>query len=502
MKSCLIVDGSKVIRMVAQKILQELEFETTEAADGQQALDACKGKMADAVLLDWNMPVMNGLELVKQLRQMPQYVSLPVLLFTSKSGRQDVVVAMEAGVDGYLVKPFGPPQLREQVGNLLGRRAEKRVARIMADLDPLNRDGDHPLIIIGDAASGAEQLKRPSSIGVVDLVTATLDGAAVINAASDNIDIGVVLYSSSNDISRRIKGLGSRVKALLVTSLLPGGGISMARLASINAPADMSVFLVREPSQEIPEKIVRGLERLEVAILPRDKLDASALELLVTEHVAAKVHDAPPAELPSPEELRRRLDVDIRLTVTLPVMPEVFKQIVALSRDKDSDLQLWIDAIEADPLSRAQVIHRAHSPMYGFKGEIDQTDKAVILLGKDPVKELIVSEAVMRSFQGIQESTFSVDDYWMHSVAVAFAAEDGADAVFGVADAGAGPDTHRLVLVLVGIAVIRLNFLRRRLARSTLAATRPAEGCRVGGWRREHGRNHLEQLGGNFAEEP
>ena len=83
---------------------------------------------------------------------------------------------MQAGVDGYLVKPFGPPQLSEQVGNLLGRRAEKRVARILADLDPLDRDGDHPLIIIADAVSGTEQLKRPSSIGVV-------------------------LYSSSNDIS-------------------------------------------------------------------------------------------------------------------------------------------------------------------------------------------------------------------------------------------------------------------------------------------------------------
>lgn len=58
MKSCLIVDDSKVIRMVARKILHELSFNTVEAEDGQQALDRCKEALPDAVLLDWNMPVM------------------------------------------------------------------------------------------------------------------------------------------------------------------------------------------------------------------------------------------------------------------------------------------------------------------------------------------------------------------------------------------------------------------------------------------------------------
>ena len=71
MKSCLIVEDSKVIRMVARKILQGLHFDTSEAADGREALDACKAQLPDAVLLDWDMPIMDGLQLLVELRKLP-----------------------------------------------------------------------------------------------------------------------------------------------------------------------------------------------------------------------------------------------------------------------------------------------------------------------------------------------------------------------------------------------------------------------------------------------
>lgn len=138
----LVVEDAEGVRKIVAAMLRNLGFDDVDTAEnGAVGLEFLTATKIDLLVTNWNMPVMNGLELVKQLRQMPQYISLPVLLFTSKSGRQDVVVAMQAGVESYLVKPLGPPQLREQVGNLLGRRAEKRVARILADLDPLDRDG-------------------------------------------------------------------------------------------------------------------------------------------------------------------------------------------------------------------------------------------------------------------------------------------------------------------------------------------------------------------------
>jgi two-component system chemotaxis response regulator CheY len=106
MKSCLVVDDSKVIRKVARRILEELNFEIEEAVDGQEALDACERNMPDVVLLDWNMPVMNGLEYLIELRAL-QGVEQPIVVFcTTENDMSHIRQAIEAGANEYIMKPF------------------------------------------------------------------------------------------------------------------------------------------------------------------------------------------------------------------------------------------------------------------------------------------------------------------------------------------------------------------------------------------------------------
>lgn len=106
MKSCLIVDDSKVVRMVARKIFEGLNFSIEEAEDGQVALDACAKSIPDVVLLDWNMPVMSGIEFLKELRAMPD-IEQPVVVFcTTENDMAHIQEAIEAGANEYIMKPF------------------------------------------------------------------------------------------------------------------------------------------------------------------------------------------------------------------------------------------------------------------------------------------------------------------------------------------------------------------------------------------------------------
>jgi two-component system chemotaxis response regulator CheY len=106
MKSCLIVDDSRVVRKVARRILEDLHFSIEEAADGKLALDACLKRMPDVVLLDWNMPVMNGIDFLRQLRRAPGGDSPVVVFCTTENDVQHIQEAIGAGANEYIMKPF------------------------------------------------------------------------------------------------------------------------------------------------------------------------------------------------------------------------------------------------------------------------------------------------------------------------------------------------------------------------------------------------------------
>ena len=106
MKTVLIVDDSRVIRKVAQRIFQALEFETREAEDGQVALDSCKARMPDAVLLDWNMPVMDGITFLGELRTLERGTHPKIIFCTTENEVAQITRAIQAGADEYIMKPF------------------------------------------------------------------------------------------------------------------------------------------------------------------------------------------------------------------------------------------------------------------------------------------------------------------------------------------------------------------------------------------------------------
>ena len=106
MRTCLIVDDSRMIRRVAGRIVRELGFDVVEAVNGQDALDKCMIDMPTAVLVDWAMPIMDGFDFVKALRELP-HGDIPTVVFcTSVRDVERIVEALAAGADEYIMKPF------------------------------------------------------------------------------------------------------------------------------------------------------------------------------------------------------------------------------------------------------------------------------------------------------------------------------------------------------------------------------------------------------------
>ena len=106
MKTCLVVDDSSVIRRVARRILEGLEFQITEAEDGEVALAACQTQMPDAILLDWNMPKMDGYEFLRMLRRLPDGDRPKVVFCTTENDVAHIARALHAGANEYIMKPF------------------------------------------------------------------------------------------------------------------------------------------------------------------------------------------------------------------------------------------------------------------------------------------------------------------------------------------------------------------------------------------------------------
>jgi len=115
MRSCLIVDDSKVIRKVARHILETLDFSVDEAEDGRQALDRCEASLPDVILLDWNMPVMSGMEFLRALRQHDYAIQPKVVFCTTENDIAHIRAAIAAGADEYVMKPFDRDTLHSKL---------------------------------------------------------------------------------------------------------------------------------------------------------------------------------------------------------------------------------------------------------------------------------------------------------------------------------------------------------------------------------------------------
>ena len=120
--SVVLAEDDVDIRALVQLLLEGLDLEVRAVGNGAAALEACRAARPQLLLLDITMPVMNGLEVCRAVRQDPDLEDLPIILMTARAQSSDVAAGLDAGADAYIIKPFGPIELREHVEAVLAGR--------------------------------------------------------------------------------------------------------------------------------------------------------------------------------------------------------------------------------------------------------------------------------------------------------------------------------------------------------------------------------------------
>ncbi len=115
----LVVGDAPTMRRIVRGLLRELGLKNVrEAEDGKIALQALKNKKTDLIVCDWNMPVMTGIELLREIRDDISLKEVPMLMITAEAKKENIVAAVEAGVNNYIVKPFNAQTLNEKLGKI------------------------------------------------------------------------------------------------------------------------------------------------------------------------------------------------------------------------------------------------------------------------------------------------------------------------------------------------------------------------------------------------
>jgi DNA-binding response OmpR family regulator/HD-like signal output (HDOD) protein len=425
----LLVEDEESVGQLILKVLETWGQEVVWCQDGEEAWAALDRDRFELIISDWMLPSMDGTELVRRIRKREDMRQVPVLMMSGRTEKNDIVNAIQTGIDGYLSKPFGPTQLRDKIKEVIKKSrsrepVEERVKEILQGHYEFDAYDESPLVLLGEETNSEAGLLEPRQAERVRYLHRTVRAIQALNAEFPKLRLGYRLETNTKAIVEHIQRRvgGKRVKLVLLAPECAGNSLLMARLLNINHGADLAVFIVCENLETLPKALCAALEHMGQPPLCRRELDGAVLESLMRQQVVERHLGRNPRQRVDPDEIRRNLMEDLERLKALPPLPHVYERIQALDANPSSDLKDWVEIIRLDPLSSSVLLRHARSSAYGFTGDINDVERAIVLLGKKTVAGLVASDAMKRAFGTVEESGFLLRDFWRHSIAAGQAA--------------------------------------------------------------------------------
>lgn len=424
----LVLEDDTGVGNVLEACLQKWQQEAVLTSNGRQALEMLAREHFDLLIVDWQVPVLSGTELVRKVRKMERYRQLPVLMISGRAGKSDIVEAVGAGINGFLNKPFTPAQLRDKIADVWKRRnkpsIDQALEQVIQGSKSFDPAGEGPLVLFGEATNTVEGLRRPDRRAAAQYMIRAAHAIEEANSADSDLGMGYLIETRTHDIILRLKrrAVRKRLKLMLTSTDCSGDAYLLMRSININKKDDFATVLVCGEKDNMPASVKAELEKLEVAVYQRAELDESLLREIIDEHVVKQVRYGESAEGTPEERAHRRLEDGLERIDYLPVLPQVYQKIIKLAYNEDSDLREWAQVIKIDPLTCSVVLRQARQAKKPFEQRMNAIERAVVQLERKELIELVGSEEVHRHTIQFERSGFMLGEFWRHNLAVAFAA--------------------------------------------------------------------------------
>ena len=295
----LLVEDSTPLRGIIRQMLTNLGYDDiAEAADGEEAWQQLSAEPFDLLLTDWNMPNMSGLELLQKVRQTQRFDSLPVVMLTTRSNAQDIISAMKAGINNYVVKPCKPSDLKEKIDKAILQQAKKKPAaaasaeRIIRGCRKFHPAQNGPYVLFYETPTDVEALTKGEDPELQRYYDCVYDVLGKANAAYPGLDLGYALEQETQDVTKLASASEELVRLVLV-SARHATGLSLVRRLRYGQETAPPTYVVCDSFMGLDADVRSSIADMGVEILERREIDADHFHELVVKHLIPPVENGP-----------------------------------------------------------------------------------------------------------------------------------------------------------------------------------------------------------------
>ncbi|HIG54884.1 MAG TPA: response regulator [Candidatus Latescibacteria bacterium] len=281
------------VAAVLGKVLQKLGHIVELAESGEAALEIMHQVQVDFFLIDWMLPGMTGLDLVARIREQERYRETPVVMISSRSGKEDIAVAVAAGIDSYLAKPFSPAQLKQKIEAVLQQRravpVNNALQQVLKGHQAFNPTAGDPLVLLAFGARTEDDLAGADPVDIACL-EAAVSAIQALNRENSWFNLGYLLAESTGEMAQYLKKWSIRERMMLAVlwTRCKGNIPVLGRLLSVQGIDDVALYMVCPQRDGLSGEMEQACEDGGMTLLERGGMDEGAWSRLIDDQVQTR----------------------------------------------------------------------------------------------------------------------------------------------------------------------------------------------------------------------